>query len=65
MGRVPFYGMGLVLNGLKIQQPVWLEEEGPGIFLAGSWSRSMSIFSARPLAAYAHRWALGKEPRFG
>ena len=38
-------------------KPVWLEEQGVGLFLAGSWSGSIGIFSSRPLAANASRWA--------
>jgi hypothetical protein len=38
-------------------KPVWLEEQGVGVFLAVSLSSSMGIFSARPLAGNANRWA--------
>jgi hypothetical protein len=38
-------------------KPVWLEEQGVGVFLAVSLSSSMGIFSARPLAGNASRWA--------
>ena len=36
-------------------KPVWLDEQGLGLLLAGSWFRSMGIFSSRPRAANAGR----------
>ena len=58
MGFAAFYGIALGLNGMDDWQAVWLEERVVGIFLADNSSRSMGIFSSRPHAAYAGRWAL-------
>jgi hypothetical protein len=53
--------MVLVLDGLAVRQASLAEEKGVGFFLAVSLSSSIGIFSARPLAGNAPRWAHKKE----
>ncbi|HEY9760226.1 MAG TPA: hypothetical protein V6C97_34030 [Oculatellaceae cyanobacterium] len=47
--------------GERSGKPVWREEQGLGIFLAARLPCSISVFSARPLATDAHRWARAKK----